>query len=218
MTIERKYVTKRKVKEGSMLKETWDILDVFFKDWNKKLALLLNDDRYLWNDTPYRLKPAKKENENKPEINRLQFSNKTELRTTMIKNTSLTKKDTSKTSLKQVKSNKNQPKASNERKVTAAEKRLSEQHSKDAKRATVKVTKLKTTLHHRQTTLPKPIKKVLKKDGIDQTKTVKTQTSMKKTKEKPRVNKKNGEITLRKAEEGKVKDTIAVLQEKGFLL
>lgn len=61
-------------------------------------------------------------------------------------------------------------------------------------------------------------KKVLKKDGIDQTKTVKTQTSMKKTKEKPRVNKKNGEITLRKAEEGKVKDTIAVLQEKGFLL
>lgn len=41
---------------------------------------------------------------------------------------------------------------------------------------------------------------------------------MKKTKEKPKVNKKNGEITLRKAEEGKVKDTIAVLQEKGFLL
>lgn len=60
---------------------------------------------------------------------------------------------------------------------------------------------MKTTLHHRQTTLPKPKKKVLKKDGIDQTKTVKTQTSMKKTKEKPRVNKKNGEITLRKAEE-----------------
>lgn len=86
------------------------------------------------------------------------------------------------------------------------------------KRATVKVTKLKTTLRHRQTTLPKPEKKVFKKDGIDQTKTVKTQTSMKKTKEKPRVNKKNGEITLRKAEEGKVKDTIAVLQEKGFLL
>lgn len=65
---------------------------------------MLNDDRYLWNDTPYRLKPAKKEKENKPEINRLQFSNKTELRTTMIKNTSLTKKDTSNTSLKQVKS------------------------------------------------------------------------------------------------------------------
>lgn len=85
MTIKRKYVTQRKVKEGSMLKETWDILDVFFKDWNKKLALLLNDDRYLWNDTPYRLKPARKEKENKPEINRLQFSNKTELRTTMIK-------------------------------------------------------------------------------------------------------------------------------------
>lgn len=51
-----------------MLKETWDILDVYFKDWNKKLALLLNDDRYLWNDTLYMFKPAKKENEKKPEL------------------------------------------------------------------------------------------------------------------------------------------------------
>lgn len=41
---------------------------------------------------------------------------------------------------------------------------------------------------------------------------------MKKIKEKLRVNKKNGEIILCKVEEGKVKDIIVVLQEKGFLL
>lgn len=201
-----------------MLKKTWDILDVFFKDWNKKLASLLNDERYLWDDTPYRFKPAKKENEKKPENNCPQFSNKTELWNTTAKITSLAKKNNSKSSLRQVKSNKNQPKASNERKVTAAEKLLREQYSKDAKRTTVKVTKLRTTLHHRQTTLPKPEKKVIKKDRNDQTKTVKTPTSMKKNNETPRVNKKNGESIPRKGDEGNVKDTIALLQEKGFLL
>lgn len=39
-----------------------------------------------------------------------------------------------------------------------------------------------------------------------------------KKKETPRLNKKNGESIPRKAEDGKVKDTIAVLQEEGFLL
>lgn len=47
---------------------------------------------------------------------------------------------------------------------------------------TVKVTKLRTTLHHRQTTLPKPEKKVMKRDGNDQTKTVQTSTSIKRQK------------------------------------
>lgn len=50
-----------------MLKETWDILDVFFKDWNKKLASLLNDERYLWRDAPYRLKNPMSE----PEVKRI---------------------------------------------------------------------------------------------------------------------------------------------------
>lgn len=66
-----------------MLKETWDFLDVFFKDWNKKLASLLNDERYFWRDTQYMFKPAKKENEMKPENNCPQFSNKTESRNTI---------------------------------------------------------------------------------------------------------------------------------------
>lgn len=50
-----------------MLKETWDILDVFFKDWNKKLASLLNDERYLWRDAPYRFKNPMSE----PEVKRI---------------------------------------------------------------------------------------------------------------------------------------------------
>lgn len=62
-----------------MLKEIWDILDVFFKDWNKKFVLLLNDDRYLWNDMFYMFKFVKKEKENKFEINCFQFLNKIEL-------------------------------------------------------------------------------------------------------------------------------------------
>lgn len=165
-----------------MLKETWDILDVFFKDWNKKLASLLNDERYFWRDTQYMFKPAKKENEMKPENNCPQFSNKTESRNTTAKNTSLAKKNTSKPSLRQVQSNKNQPKASNKRKVTAAKKPNRQQYSKDAKMTTVKVTKLRTTLHHRQTTLPKPEKKDMKRDGNDQTKTVQTSTSIKRQK------------------------------------
>lgn len=51
-----------------MLKEIWDILDVFFKDWNKKFVLLLNDDRYLWNDMFYWFKFVRKENEKKLEL------------------------------------------------------------------------------------------------------------------------------------------------------
>lgn len=62
-----------------MFKEIWDILDVYFKDWNKKFVLLLNDDRYLWNDMFYRFKFVKKEKENKFEINCFQFLNKIEL-------------------------------------------------------------------------------------------------------------------------------------------
>lgn len=46
-----------------MLKETWDILNGFFKDWNKKLASLLNDEKYLWRDVPYKFKHPMNETE-----------------------------------------------------------------------------------------------------------------------------------------------------------
>lgn len=65
LTSKRKYVTPNKLRKGSMLKETWDILNIFFKDWNKKLASLLNDERYLWRDVPYKLKHPMNEAEMK---------------------------------------------------------------------------------------------------------------------------------------------------------
>lgn len=63
LTSKRKYITPNKLRKGSMLKETWDILNGFFKDWNKKLASLLNDERYLWRDVPYKLKHPMNETE-----------------------------------------------------------------------------------------------------------------------------------------------------------
>lgn len=63
LTSKRKYVTPNKLRKGSMLKETWDILNGFFKDWNKKLASLLNDEKYLWRDVPYQLKHPMNETE-----------------------------------------------------------------------------------------------------------------------------------------------------------
>lgn len=63
LTSKRKYITPNKLRKGSMLKETWDILDVFFKNWNKKLASLLNDERYLWRDAPYKFKHPMNETE-----------------------------------------------------------------------------------------------------------------------------------------------------------
>lgn len=57
LTSKRKYVTPNKLRKGSMLKETWDILNGFFKDWN--------DERYLWRDVPYKLKHPMNEAEMK---------------------------------------------------------------------------------------------------------------------------------------------------------
>lgn len=45
-----------KFRKGLMFKEIWDILNGFFKDWNKKFVLLLNDEIYLWRDVFYKFK------------------------------------------------------------------------------------------------------------------------------------------------------------------
>lgn len=45
-----------KFRKGLMFKEIWDILNIFFKDWNKKFVLLLNDEKYLWRDVFYQFK------------------------------------------------------------------------------------------------------------------------------------------------------------------
>lgn len=59
------YETKRKATEGSMFNETWEILAEFFEEPNRKLAELLNDDRYLWKDVKFRYKPKSVEAKNK---------------------------------------------------------------------------------------------------------------------------------------------------------
>jgi hypothetical protein len=42
------------------LNETWDILADFFEEPNRKLAAMLNDERYLWRDTTFKFKPKKR--------------------------------------------------------------------------------------------------------------------------------------------------------------
>ncbi|XP_061187470.1 carbohydrate sulfotransferase 15-like [Saccostrea echinata] len=54
-----KYETKRKQNQGSMLNETWEILTDFFEEPNRKLAAMLNDERYLWKDTEFKFRPKK---------------------------------------------------------------------------------------------------------------------------------------------------------------
>lgn len=56
LILKRKYVILNKFRKGLMFKEIWDILNGFFKDWNKKFVLLLNDERYLWRDVFYKFK------------------------------------------------------------------------------------------------------------------------------------------------------------------
>lgn len=220
LTTKRKYVTQHKVKEGSMFKKTWDILNIFFKDWNKKLASLLNDERYLWKDTPYRFKPAKKENKTKVENNRPKYSNKTELRNTTVKNASLTKKINIKPLPKQNQRTENQSKVSNETQVRAAEKPHKEKSPKDDRKNKIKAAILKTTSHHEPSNLEKPGKQVTKKKVLDQTKSEKTSdNAMFK-------NKKRQQGLISKSKENKPvetigdteKDTVALLQKKGFLL
>lgn len=58
-----------KFRKGLMFKEIWDILNGFFKDWNKKFVLLLNDERYLWRDVLYKFKYLMNEVEMKRIIN-----------------------------------------------------------------------------------------------------------------------------------------------------
>ncbi|XP_062587525.1 carbohydrate sulfotransferase 15-like [Saccostrea cucullata] len=54
-----KYETKRKQSQGSMLNETWEILSDFFEEPNRKLAAMLNDERYLWKDAVFKFRPKK---------------------------------------------------------------------------------------------------------------------------------------------------------------
>lgn len=56
LILKRKYVILNKFRKGLMFKEIWDILNGFFKDWNKKFVLLLNDEIYLWRDVFYKFK------------------------------------------------------------------------------------------------------------------------------------------------------------------
>ncbi|XP_061187382.1 carbohydrate sulfotransferase 15-like [Saccostrea echinata] len=51
-----KYVTKIKLEQGPMLIETWNILTEFFKEPNRKLAAILNDERYLWKDATFKFR------------------------------------------------------------------------------------------------------------------------------------------------------------------
>ncbi|XP_062588301.1 carbohydrate sulfotransferase 15-like [Saccostrea cucullata] len=51
-----KYETKSKIEQGSMLKETWDILIEFFKEPNRRLAAVLNDERFLWKDALFKFR------------------------------------------------------------------------------------------------------------------------------------------------------------------
>lgn len=69
LILKRKYVILNKFRKGLMFKEIWDILNGFFKDWNKKFVLLLNDERYLWRDVFYKFKYLMNEVEMKRIIN-----------------------------------------------------------------------------------------------------------------------------------------------------
>lgn len=57
VNLPKAYETKLKATQGSMLNETWEILNEFFEEPNRKLAEMLNDDRYLWKDTGFSYKP-----------------------------------------------------------------------------------------------------------------------------------------------------------------
>ncbi|XP_062587527.1 carbohydrate sulfotransferase 15-like [Saccostrea cucullata] len=68
LKVPQKYETKNKLLQGSMLKETWNILTDFFKEPNRKLADILNDERYLWKDMRFKFR-AKQIAKNETEIN-----------------------------------------------------------------------------------------------------------------------------------------------------
>lgn len=57
VNLPKAYETKLKTVQGSMLNETWEILTEFFEEPNRKLAEMLNDDRYLWKDTAFNYRP-----------------------------------------------------------------------------------------------------------------------------------------------------------------
>lgn len=71
VNLPKAYETKLKTVQGSMLNETWEILTEFFEEPNRKLAEMLNDDRYLWKDTAFSYRPKAASSKNLSKNNAL---------------------------------------------------------------------------------------------------------------------------------------------------
>lgn len=71
VNLPKAYETKLKTVQGSMLNETWEILTEFFEEPNRKLAEMLNDDRYLWKDTAFNYRPKTALRKNSSKTNTL---------------------------------------------------------------------------------------------------------------------------------------------------